>query len=888
MERRNFIKNTGLFLSSFYASRFPVIAGPFAPGESGGYQIPLDKKLDPAWVKSLFDRGIPTTYSKAKNELQFIGMPVGGIQTGTLYLGGEGRLWLWDIFNDNREGVNPGEVILDKELFGAKKLISRHGLSYVYPAKDQHELDQGFAFKITIGDKTIIKRMQGSDWDDILFEATYPIARIQYIDKHLPIELSAEVYSPFIALDAKDSGLPATIYSFKIKNNSNSSVNIQIIGWLENKICINHATEDYERINRILKNGAVQSLLCSIQSKTHDPSLSTLADYGTMSLSSTGKQSFVKPVVDPQKDDALFDASNATEHHASIHQILVGAVIDTIVLKPGQESGSDFLYSWHLPNLAFKAIPDKGRYYNSWFKSSTEVNQYIRNNFKKLYSESKLWKETFYDSTLPHWFLERTFLNISCLATTTSHRMEDGRYYAWEGIGCCPGTCTHVWQYAQASGRIFPSMEKDTRERIDLGLSFQPDGSMWYRGEADKRPAVDGQAGTILRFYREHQMSADQTFLKKNWNKIKSTIQYLISLDKNEDGMEDTPVENTLDAMWDGEIAWIVGLCIAAVKAGQRMAEEINDLTFATICKEYVTKGSKNMDDKLFNGEYYIHRPDAEKGRARLGSYNTCHIDQVYGQSWAYQVGLGRILDKEKTRAALKSLWNYNFTPDVGPYIEEHTGGRPYALAGDGGLIMNTNPKSEAKPFGDNETWQLGYFHECMTGFEHQVAAHMMAEGMVDEALVITRMIHDRYHAAKRNPFNEIECSDHYARAMASYGTFITACGFEYHGPKGYIRFAPKLSPENFKAPFVTAQGWGTYQQEKQDTALKASYQVKYGSLRLKSLSFEADPKASHATLTVGGKSLPFHFSNVNGQASIHLNNEVTLIKSQVLKIKIS
>jgi uncharacterized protein (DUF608 family) len=127
--------------------------------------------------------------------------------------------------------------------------------------------------------------------------------------------------------------------------------------------------------------------------------------------------------------------------------------------------------------------------------------------------------------------------------------------------------------------------------------------------------------------------------------------------------MEDTPLENTLDAVWDGEIAWIVGLCIAAVKAGERMAEEMNDAPFAAVCKEYAEKGRKNMEEKLFNGEYFIHRPDAEKGRKKLGSYNTCHIDQVYGQSWAFQAGLGRILDAEKTKTALRSLWKYNFTP---------------------------------------------------------------------------------------------------------------------------------------------------------------------------------------------------------------------------------
>ena len=233
---------------------------------------------------------------------------------------------------------------------------------------------------------------------------------------------------------------------------------------------------------------------------------------------------------------------------------------------------------------------------------------------------------------------------------------------------------------------------------------------IWYRGEMAKSPAIDGQAGTILRILREHQMSTDSTFLKKNWDKIKRATQYVINQDRNHDGMEDTPLENTLDAVWDGEISWLVGLCIAAVKAGEMMAIEMNDAAFAAICADYVAKGRKNMEKELFNGEYFIHRPDAIKGREKLGSYNTSHIDQVYGQSWAHQVGLGRVLDKDKTISALRSLWKYNFTPDVGPYIKEHTGGRPYALAGEGGMIMNTNPKNEAKPYGDNQTVAIGVF----------------------------------------------------------------------------------------------------------------------------------------------------------------------------------
>jgi hypothetical protein len=436
-------------------------------------------------------------------------------------------------------------------------------------------------------------------------------------------------------------------------------------------------------------------------------------------------------------------------------------------------------------------------------------------------------------------------------------------------------------------GRIFPSIERDTRERVDLGLSLQPDGMIWYRGEVVKGPAIDGQAGTILRIYREHQMSADDGFLKKNWNKIKLASQWVINQDRNKDGMEDTPIENTLDAVWDGEIAWLVGLCIAAVKAAEQMAIEMKDVAFAKTCADYVALGSKNMDEKLFNGEYYIHRPDEIKGREKLGSYNTCHIDQVYGQSWAHQVGLGRINDKEKTLSALRALWKYNFTPDVGPYIKDRPGGRPYALPGEGGLVMNTNPKNEARPYGEKITWQLGYFHECMSGFEHQVAAHMMAEGMVDEALVLTRMIHDRYHAGKRNPFNEIECSDHYARAMASYGSFITACGFEYHGPKGYMRFAPKMGADNFRAPFTAASGWGSYSQKIDKQQLDAKLTVAYGSVALQAFSLQHANKVTRPVVKLEGKIIPATIKQEGDNCTISFKQPIAVSTNQTLHITI-
>ena len=121
-----------------------------------------------------------------------------------------------------------------------------------------------------------------------------------------------------------------------------------------------------------------------------------------------------------------------------------------------------------------------------------------------------------------------------------------------------------------------------------------------------------------------------------------------------------------------------------------------------------------------------------------------------------------------------------------------------------------------------------------MNGFEYQVAGHMIWEGMVQEGLAITRDVHDRYHASRRNPWNEVECGDHYARSMASYGVFLAACGYRYHGPTGFLAFAPRLTPENFRAAFTTAEGWGTFSQKRQGGKQSIVIHLRWGSLRLR------------------------------------------------------
>ena len=100
VSRRDVLQILGV---SATASALPigtqVMAGPFAADDVASHLIPTDKKLTPEWVASLTQRGQAEVFSG--EQLKYVGMPVGGIGCGQLYLGGDGRLWLWDIFKCN-------------------------------------------------------------------------------------------------------------------------------------------------------------------------------------------------------------------------------------------------------------------------------------------------------------------------------------------------------------------------------------------------------------------------------------------------------------------------------------------------------------------------------------------------------------------------------------------------------------------------------------------------------------------------------------------------------------------------------------------------------------------------------------------------------------------
>lgn len=726
-------------------------------------------------LPELLERGKPEVFSG--DELKYVGMPIGGCFAGTVYIGGDGKLWNWDILNQPHEGA----VARKPVVFSGQTLRERDGANYVEPPEQQSEFETQFS----INGKPLDHR---GDWK-ITFAGQYPVATITYENEDFEIDLTA--LSPFVPLQIEQSSYPAVMmrYSVKCKNASIRSAVIECV--FEHPGMIHSEKSARGKTIEEKKAGQWTGLFASC----HEPLDPAAYDFG----------------------DFTVIAQRGTTDIPHNTSLPVGKVQRELKFSDGRRQEATFLLAWNFPNTNLDG-PLKGqkRWYASRWKDSFEVAADLIPKLASLTKTTLRWRDTWYDSSLPHWFLNRTMIPLATLATNTCYRFADGRFWFWEGVGCCAGTCTHVWSYAQAIAYIFPSVEQSLRKDIDFGMAFQPNGVINYRAEFGQHIAHDGQCGCILRTYREHLNSPDSAFLASIFPHVKKAMQALMDEDKDHDGLLEGSQYNSLDAAWYGPMAWISSLFIAALRASAEMATVMKDFDFSAECTTRADAGTNSMAEKLFNGEYFIHIPDPTHPEANATGIG-CHIDQLYGQTWTDWLGIPSVVSHDKAKTALAALFKNNFYQQVGSYRRQSKvqGGRWYAMPDESGLVMTTFPKggSERATGAGRDAWAAMYFNECMTGFEYQAASCMIAEGLVEEGLTVIRAIHDRYSPRKRNPYNEIECSDHYGRAMASFGGYLALTGWQsVNGKEPEFK---RSKVKNLKCAFVSPKGWGTYENGK-------------------------------------------------------------------------
>ncbi|MDR3689164.1 MAG: GH116 family glycosyl hydrolase [Fimbriimonas sp.] len=958
------------------------------------HKVPADKNLTAEWRAALFQKGEKEIWTA--EALDAIGMPVGGIATGQLYLCGDGTLGCWELFN-HHEYQNEGP--------------------YSYALRPIPKLAQ-FGFKVNAGGKTW--QLDKSSFHQIQFNGTYPVGTVVYQDPSCPFEAKLIAYSPFIPLNAKDSALPATIFEVSVQNKSSEALDVDLAAFLENACsrsgdghlgnrkrhtrassadgitCMLHSADSsLHDMMAERPNPRNQKLLADFEGETYGdwivegeafgsgPAKGTLDNQNPVSGfvgkglvntyykgdGTTGKltspeftierdfinfkigggnqpgKECINLVVDGKvvrtstglNDEKLMwdtwsvgdlaglkarieivDNATGGWGHINIDQISqsdrieskedlnarhVDANLDTgtlalsllatghaddnpdygfdkpyvgevrgltVRLEPGNSHQAVFVLTWNFPHHP------QGHNYCNLFADAEAVARYVSRNYQRLSRDTKLWRDTYYDSTLPYWLLDRLHMTAGNLATGVTEWRKNGLFWCWEGVVCCDGTCTHVWNYEHTLSRLFPDLERNIRTETDFGVGFdETSGLVGMR--SDREYAADGQCGTILKAYREHMMTPDDRYLKQYWPRIKKALEFLIHHDGNGDGIIEDAQPNTYDIEFFGANTFVGSLYLGALRAGEEMATDVGDPAFADQCRTIFRKGSEATMKRLWNGEYFIQEVDESKYK-QFQYGPGCLSDQLFGQGWAHQVGLGYIYPRESVVKGLQSIWKYNWAPDVAGQNKRWPPQRPFALPGEAGLFTCT------WPIGGRENEPVLYRDEVWTGIEYQVAGHMVWEGLVEEGLAICRAIHERYHPMKRNPYNEVECSDHYARAMASWGVFLALGGFYYHGPKQALGFAPRITPGDFRTAFTTAEGWGNYSQRIDAGKLTARIEVAWGKVPLKQVALETESTGS-VTVTRNGRKVDASLTKDGRSTTVSLGRGIVLKPGQSLEI---
>ncbi len=273
---------------------------------------------------------------------------------------------------------------------------------------------------------------------------------------------------------------------------------------------------------------------------------------------------------------------------------------------------------------------------------------------------------------------------------------------------------------------------------------------------------------------------------------------------------------------------YIGGLWLAALRAAEEMAKLQGEGRLSEELRGLFERGSSRYDELLWNGEYYAQLLDPTVPQEdQFG--DGCLADQLFGQWWAHLLELGHILPEEHIKSTLRSIVRYNFRESFRGF--KH-GFRIFADRDDSGLLLCT------WPHGGRPEVPVRYCDEVGTGIEYQVGAHCIIEGLTEEGLMVIAALRDRYSGARRNPYNEIECGDHYARAMAGWSVLDAVSGFRYNALEDALSFSPADAPLEFRFPFVAGSGWGTLELDGKGEQARVVLSCYFGEVRIRKLSW--------------------------------------------------
>ncbi|NLX94213.1 MAG: hypothetical protein GXZ02_10290 [Clostridiales bacterium] len=818
-----------------------------------------------------------------------ISFPLGGIGSGCIGLGGNGRLIDFEIFNRPNKSSYNGCTHIAVKAEGEEGVLDARVLNGDLQPSFMGDLPGdhfgGFGFGMSRSTMAGVPH-----FEEAVFSASFPFAALAFKDSRFPGPVELTAFNPFIPLNDKDSSLPAAFFEVEFFNdtaqeltytaafsleNPAKSKNVNLAGSEDGIRFISLETTDNEKSDPAYGNMCVAT--CCPDASTQN------YWYRGQWFDSLGVywQDFSKPGNMPARD-----------YKASAEHQDTATLSGTVTVAPNNKGSVKFIVSWYYPNCvnywnAEKCSCEEDctpetwlNYYASLFGSAKDCALYSFENYTRLYEQSRMFSDALYSSTLPESVLDAVTANIAVLKTPTCLRLSDGSFYAFEGChcheGCCEGSCTHVWNYAYALPFLFPALERSMRE-LDYKYNMNAFGGMTFRlqlplgrDRGNFRPCADGQFGGIIKVYREWKISGDNEWLKVMWPGVKKNLEYAWSVhnddkwDPEKTGVLHGRQHHTLDMELFGPNSWLTGFYLAALKAAAEMGRYLGDEQTVSEYMALFNKGKAWIEENCFNGEFFyqkidlkdknllepyedaLHYWNAESKEIKYQIGEGSAVDQVLAQWHANICGLGEIFDKAKVKKALATIYKHNFKRDMRNHFNPC---RLYCLNDERGTIICDWPDKTKKP-----VIPVPYAEETMHGFEYQAAIHMLQEGMAEQGVELIKAVRDRYDGYRRNPWNEMECGSNYARSMASYAALPTYAGFEFDMPNKTIGFNPIVKGD-FKCFWSLGSGWGVFERSGHTVTIK----ILYGTLHLARLNL---PFMKPNNITVNGLQVAYTVEN--------------------------
>lgn len=759
-----------------------------------------------------------------------VAMPLGGLGTGSLAIRGDGSLGQWQLSNRiNHVAYVPFSFFAffwDQDARRGAKLLQ----------SDEFWDEPDFAPPPTTTDHVVPEALKAWSRDlpkagIVRFDGRYPEAALEYdLGEGCPFSLRLKAWSPLVPGDPEDSGWPAAVFEFEVRNETCRSAHAHLLSSIQNFV----GWDGITLVDGVSNPGFGGNLnrfepgrlgpgevvpgeesaalwLENVELPEDDPAAGTLALAARGGrISGLAQWAKIEEIWPAFRDRGRLPGAvslGPSEKGSTWN----GAILQAKELQGGESFRFTVVLAWQFPNRYVdfaqweSLVPnDKSRFYlgNRYTKrgSLRRWLPELLDRLPELRRRTEAYVETVFGQALPAPVIDAAYSNVANLRTNICLWTEDGRFYGfegghgastWEGAsgagGCCPMNCAHVWNYDQTLVGLWPALFRSMRE-TDWDHNLHASGYLPHRTPlplylprlwdvaigGPEKPAIDGLFAAMLKTYQYWQATADRPWLDARWQSIKQALRYVFSQDEAGEGMLRGEQPNTYDISLFGPNTFVGSQYLAALRAVEEMAADLGEPAVAAECRRRFELGSAGYDRECFNGEFYVQRvPEGCDAPFQFGP--GCVADQLLGEWWARHLGLGGVLPEEHVRTALAAIVRRNFRESFEGFVQTP---RVFASDHDQGLLNGTYLP------GERPEVPLLYSDEVWPGVEYAFAALCVHHGLVDEGLKVASAVRARYDGQERNPFNEVECGDHYIRSLSAASMPAAFHGVGYSAPR--------------------------------------------------------------------------------------------------------